>query len=62
MAYFRRYISFQEWVWKGVGDIRGTLDTLHAYNELFQEPLTDPWKEIENAHALKKKRFQLVAH
>jgi hypothetical protein len=62
MAYFRRYIPFQEWGWTGIGDIRGTLDTLHAYNDLFQEPLSDPWKEIENAHALKKNSFRLVAH
>jgi hypothetical protein len=60
IAYFSRYVGRREWAWHGYSDVRGTLDTLGSYTEFFSDPPCEPWKDMTNAHALKKQKFTIV--
>ena len=50
VSYFERYVPHQELAWAGYTDVRGTLDTLHAYSEMFRETPNIPWTDIVTAH------------
>ncbi len=60
VAYFNRFVTAHEWAWHGHTDVRGTLDTLKAYVEFFNDEPNEPWKEMAEAHSLKKANFTIV--
>jgi hypothetical protein len=59
MQYFNRYVSRRDFAWFGNRDIRGTLDTMSVYSQLYGIP-PEPWNEMRSVYELKRGHLRRV--
>jgi hypothetical protein len=60
MHYFNRYVPAKEMAWGGSIDVRGAVQTVASYNELFQEPPPLPWADITALFSFKRTALRIV--
>ena len=60
MEYFQRFVSPLELAWRGDKDINGTVETISAYQELFQVDLAPPWRDMTKHDSLRRSVLRIV--
>ena len=59
MEYFRRFMG-QELIWGGRLDVRGTVDTVTSYSDLYNESPPGPWNDMTEVYNLGRPTLRLV--
>jgi hypothetical protein len=59
MEYFRRFMC-KEFVWEGRLDVRGTIDTVVSYKDLYHESPPEQWHDLTKQYDLGRPILRLV--
>ena len=60
MSYFGRYVSIKDLAWFGPMDIKGTVDTVHAYHDLHKEFPPEPWADMNAIYGQRRNSLDVV--
>lgn len=60
VSYFGRLIALRELSWGGDSDIKGAIETVRSYSELYHEDPAEPWNEMTKRYQLKRSKLRLV--
>jgi hypothetical protein len=60
MSYFGRYVPAKDIAWQGPMDIRGTIDTVHAYHDLHREFPPPQWGDILAVYGQRRNSYEVV--
>lgn len=60
MRYFGKFISEGDLAWRGSKDIKGVLETIHAYLDLQGELPPDPWAEMSSIYGMRRSTLKLI--
>jgi len=58
--YFQRFVAPHELAWRGDNDIKGTVQTIAAYQDLFKEDPALPWRDMTERYMLRRSVLRIV--